>query len=345
MTSQPSKTRETSRSSDTASSAIDDLATAHKMHLTELGAESRAERQAKRVIPWIVSFAIHGVLILMGFLITWSIVTMSPEEEPIVVIADFDSLIFDPIAELKLDHAIEEQTVETDLDLLPLDQPFEEMMPSFETEIALPTPEAMHGAQPMDFAPAPARGSASFMGVSTTNAQQIVYVIDASGAMIAYMPIILSHLRNSLDALSPEQRFAIIFYQGGSAHSFPAGGGLSEANAREKDRALTWADGIVPRQVSNPIPAFEVALRMQPDAVFVLSANITAAGRFEVDQSELLARLDQLNPVDRTTGARRTQINCIQFLDPDPLDTMRLISQQHGGERGYRFYSRRDLGL
>jgi hypothetical protein len=65
--------------------------------------------------------------------------------------------------------------------------------------------------------PPAARGSASFMGVSTTNAQRVVYVIDASGAMVPYLQFIRHHLKDSLENLSDEQSFAIIFYQGGQA--------------------------------------------------------------------------------------------------------------------------------
>jgi hypothetical protein len=35
----------------------------------------------------------------------------------------------------------------------------------------------------------------------------------------------------------------------------------------------------------------------------------------------------------------------VQFLDPDPLDTLRKIAQAHGGERGFRFLDRAELGL
>jgi len=49
--------------------------------------------------------------------------------------------------------------------------------------------------------------------------------------------------------------------------------------------------------------------------------------------------------MDRLTGERRTQINCIQFLDPDPLDTLRRIAEAHGGPGGYKFLGRGELGL
>ncbi len=55
--------------------------------------------------------------------------------------------------------------------------------------------------------------------------------------------------------------------------------------------------------------------------------------------------LDRLNPVDQATGVRGVRINCVQFLDPDPLDTLRKIAERHGGAGGYRFLDRAELGL
>ena len=60
---------------------------------------------------------------------------------------------------------------------------------------------------------------------------------------------------------------------------------------------------------------------------------------------DLLDLLDELNPVEARSGRRRTQINCVQFLDPDPLETLRRIAERHGGPNGYRFLSRSERGL
>ena len=59
----------------------------------------------------------------------------------------------------------------------------------------------------------------------------------------------------------------------------------------------------------------------------------------------LLAMLDQLNPLDPATNRRQCVINCIQFLDPDPLDTLKKIADIHGGPKGYKFLDRSELGL
>ena len=81
-----------------------------------------------------------------------------------------------------------------------------------------------------------------------------------------------------------------------------------------------------------------------------MSSNITGSGRYEVDLDALLTRLDNLNPIDPASGQRNTVINCIQFLDPDPLDALRAIATSHGAPgdspaSAYRFLGRVELGL
>jgi hypothetical protein len=44
--------------------------------------------------------------------------------------------------------------------------------------------------------------------------------------------------------------------------------------------------------------------------------------------------------VDARNGLRRVQINCIQYLSEDPMQTMRKIADIHGGKDGYTFISR-----
>src|SRR5690606_31927363 len=96
---------------------------------------------------------------------------------------------------------------------------------------------------------------------------------------------------------------------------------------------------------TKPIAALEAALKLDPDVIFLLSQDITGYGEFEVDQRDLLNRLEALNPVDPATGRRRVQIQCIQFLKEDPLGTMRKIAEAHGGRNGYKFLSSAELGL
>lgn len=311
--------------------------------LASLGVETKAERRAKLVVPWLVSFSLHAALILLGFVITWTVVMMQDEGEPAVIVAEFDALSYDPVTALPVEalEVREHQPREIDLPA-PEEIALDPLLPPVDLGGAVSDSSSLAAER---FVPAPVSGGASFLGVRTTNARRIVYVIDASGTMIAYIQLIIRELAKSLDAMSAEQSFGIVFFQRNNAVIVPPRR-LVPGTAAEKSRSLEWIeDNVIPAGLSDPIPAFEAAFAMNPDVIFVLSANITGTGIYEVDQRDLLARLEELNPAKPPTGRRPTQINCIQFLDPDPLDTLRVIANRHGGADGYKFFSREELGL
>ncbi|HRQ75771.1 MAG TPA: hypothetical protein PK098_07615 [Phycisphaerales bacterium] len=317
--------------------------------LGELGAESSAERSAKRIVPWLGSALLHAALVLAGFFITWSAARTPEAERPPVIVADFTAPAYDPVVppNLPVGETLEESPP-IEIDVPVLDQNIEAAI----AEISLDASSLSSDSAPLptgsDFAPPAARGSVSFLGLSTSNARRIVYVIDASGSMIAYLQIILQELGRSLESLTPQQSFGIVFFQRSEALVVPPPRRLMPATPDAKSAAMRWIDAnVIPAGRSNPVAAFEAAMRLNPDVIFLLSDRIRGSGIYEIDQDELMAQLERLNPKDRVTGQRRTQINAIQFLDPDPLGTLELIARQHGGAegRGYRFISRAELGL
>ncbi|MBL9119295.1 MAG: hypothetical protein JNL80_05190 [Phycisphaerae bacterium] len=210
-----------------------------------------------------------------------------------------------------------------------------------------------------------------FAGLEASNAQSIVYVVDASGSLISTLPVVKRELERSLRHLSPEQRFAVIFFQrnqaleateavvrgvspGGNDNDRSAPAGLQTAKPEIIGRVLTWASSLRPSGRSSPLAALERGLALRPDVIFLLSTDITGSGDFEIGRDELLRTLESLNPLNATTGRRSTRIQCIQFLDPDPLETLRRIAETHsgaggdrstGGSSGFRFLSREELGL
>jgi hypothetical protein len=186
----------------------------------------------------------------------------------------------------------------------------------------------------------------SFAGLTQSDARSVVYVVDASGSLVGTLPVVLGELERSLRALQPEQRFAVMFFQRNAALVPPNAGELRLATPAAIDATLAWARSAVrPVGRSNPLAALEQALALDPDVVFLLSTNITGSGEFEIGRDELLDRLDTLNPRSDRTGRRTSRIQCVQFLDPDPLDTLRTIAERHGGTDGYRYLSRKELGL
>lgn len=217
------------------------------------------------------------------------------------------------------------------------------------------------GSGPAGLGPADAPPT-SFAGLKASNAQSVVYVVDASGSLISTLPVVRRELEQSLRRLAPTQRYAVIFFQRNQAIVQGAAGGSDAATApvlrtarkAEVDATLAWAATIRPSGRSSPLIALGLALNLRPDVVFLLSTDITGAGDFEVGRDEILRRIDELNPLDPATGRRPTRIQCVQFLDPDPLDTLREIARRHGGAAppagadevpGFRFLTRESLGL
>jgi hypothetical protein len=301
-----------------------------------LGGRSAARERLEGALPWAISIVGHLLLGAVVLLLGWSFVFERPAEEPILVIADFEEIIHLPLAGVDADSDT--------TPLLPAPPPAlpEPVVPQAAPPAPRPAPSAV--APAIDWSP-PVGREVSFAGVRGGDVRRIAYVVDASGSMVGSLSLILDELERSLRGLSSDQQFVLLFFQRNEAVAAPPGDRFVPASAEQIDRTLRWArQRIVPAGRSNPMKALESALRLRPDAIFLLSTSITGSGQFEIDQQELLRRLDRANPADGS-GRRRSQIHCIQFLDPDPLDTLRRISGTHGGPGSYRFLSRAELGV
>ena len=185
----------------------------------------------------------------------------------------------------------------------------------------------------------------SFGGVRAPEARRIVFVVDASGSMIGAFPEVVSELENSLRGLSPKQFYGILLFQETGSIEVPPKGKLLSAQNENITESMNWVeDNIYPTGRSNPTAALRRAFILDPDVIFIVSTNITGSGEFEINKKELLATLDELNPI-RRSGTRAIRIRCIQLLDKDPLGTLETIATLHGGREGYAFINRDQLGL
>ncbi len=84
----------------------------------------------------------------------------------------------------------------------------------------------------------------------------------------------------------------------------------------------------------------KLALRRKPDAIWLLSDNITGSGAYQITQDDLLATFAKEKQVTHTTSV---PIHTIQFIYPDPLGTSKAIADAHGGV--HRFVSTDDLSI
>ncbi|MCA9284112.1 MAG: hypothetical protein KDA22_02770 [Phycisphaerales bacterium] len=310
--------------------------------LARLGSESETERRVRAITPWVVSIMLHIGVIAIAIAVTYTMVQLRETPDPVLVIADFHALAHDPVRPLGEASGMPLPVGEEALPD-PLEHPLADALaPQDDPVLALAPPTGGAAAAPAT--PIPVQVPATFAGLRASNAQKVVYVVDASGSMIGALPVVIDELARSLRSMVPQQEFAIIFFQRNQSLAVPPRDRLTPARPAEQAKAIRWIrDNVIPNGRSNPLKAIEDALRLRPDVVFVLSNNITGSGQFEIEQSRLLELLDHLNPVDPMSGQRRTQIQCVQFLDDDPLQTLRRIAERHGGPDGYRFISRADL--
>jgi hypothetical protein len=198
-------------------------------------------------------------------------------------------------------------------------------------------------------ADAPPPIGAAFAGLRARRAASVVFVVDASGSMVTSLPLVLADLSRSIAALTPRQRFQVVLFRepvsGGGARTEMfgiEGMGLVRARARTRADVSAWLGSVAAGGRSNPMDGLRAALALRPDVVFVLARSYRRGGGAEEAQwgaplAGVLAELDRLNPRTAATGARRTVIKAIQFIDDDPSGVLRAIAEAHGdGEGSYR---------
>ena len=300
---------------------------------------------ARRGIPWIGSVLGHLLVIALVALLTWNLTRARTEKTTPLVTANISDSNEAPIPQLETAAEPEQPMAIPSLAA----ENLATAPPGAGSGIAGLTGSMLNGlggGTPM------ALGRVEFAGLGAGAARKIVFVVDASGSMIGVFPFVIAELSRSLAKLSPAQRYAVIFFQRDEALLAPPRGRLTTATNDHVEQTIRWIQGepgrpptVVPTGRSNPMQALQSALRLDPEVIFLLSSNVTGSGRYAVDLEDLMLQLEELNPVDPATGRRGTSINCIQFLDPDPLDALRQIVEEHGTEGGYRFLGRTELGL
>lgn len=200
-----------------------------------------------------------------------------------------------------------------------------------------PAPETGDGptaASAETIAAATSARAVTFAGLGASNAQSVVYAIDASGSMVTSLPFVISEVERSVAALAPTQKFGVVLFRkavgrGGSGIEVFAPV-LVRATPSARQRLRDWLMHVEPSGRSVPLSGLERALDYKPDAVFLLSRSIERSGGnvWERGIAHTLARVNDLNP--ERNGRRAAVIQTIQFLDDDPTGIMQEIGRVHG---------------
>lgn len=112
--------------------------------------------------------------------------------------------------------------------------------------------------------------SATFFG-TMAGGEKFVFVLDISGSMNegGRFRRAKYELKKTLESLTSSQQFYIIFFNN-DAIPLP-GPGLVPATAKNTHDAMKWVNGIYPVGDTFPMTALTMALRLDPDAIFLLS--------------------------------------------------------------------------
>lgn len=297
--------------------------------------------EARRLLPWAVSILMHLGLVILAVFLVWS--TLTPEEE---VHGDTTGWVdhVPTFAMPKLDRTFEPKprtggrTIPSPNQTTALVSTVQSIAkPVNVIGLGTPAAAAFHPIEGQSNDPGPV--------FDIKPADRIVFVIDASGSLIDTLPFVQRELQRTIaQELSDEHQFTVLFFRGGLDRSpqvveLPPAG-YKRATADVKAAAMTWLDPqanhVVPMGKTNPLAALKQAMAMRPDAVYLLSDNITGRGLWELSQAQLLRDIAGLN-------RHRASIHTIQFIYPDPLGTLERIAAEHRGR--YRFVDGRELAL
>ncbi len=298
------------------------------------------------LLPWGISIIFHAGLVLLAVFIVWSTVTSVDEEEVIVPVIRLSQTPGAPL-QMKTTQRVQRTSSAARRSVSRSTATSTALRSTVDTRNTLigVTGGSAGKASPFGTDVAGAgQFKTSFFGAGG-NARRIVFLVDASGSLIAELPFVILELKKTIQQLSEKQSFTIIFFQGDSVIEVPPRG-LKKADAQTKQRVTDWIDtsnhNIVAVGKSSPIKALRTALRYKPQLLYLLSDNITGEGRYEVDQRRLLREIEEANKSN-------TKINTIQFLYHDPLTefglkgTLELISNRSGGV--HRFVPESELGI
>lgn len=346
---------------------------------TMRGRDGKARRTAARGV--LISLVVHGAIAAAILGTAWGVAGvagMGKTAAPVVFTADF----FDPAPSLPQDPrarsvAAAETPPQTSVDEIPPDETSRDLAARLrELELSSAhNPEldalarrlgalsgktggnvdASDGANgganedlgALNASPASgARIGASFAGLVAGNATKVAYVIDASGSMIGSFPAMIDEVERSLMRLEPTQSFSVVCFRKDGALAFGGDAALRPASKAARVAAVRWLrETVVPAGRSSPLQALAMALATGANCVFLLSTTVTGPSSHELDRASMLALLDRINPRDGDGGPRRATIQCIQFLEPDPGQTLQAIAAEHFGEGGYRFIPRSATSL
>lgn len=295
-------------------------------------------KDTSKPIAWILSIVIHLSIGILAFFVTWSVI-QGDEEPPPKITAVWHEAPLNSTPQLPL--------TSQSFKMPEIKQSSMPTMPLPKEKSSLRLSQNQGSVRMPELVMEQEETQAEFMGLDAVAAKRVVYVVDASGSMLMHLSSVVKELKHSMQQLHPKQEFGIIFFQQNEAIHVPPKERLQPASGHNISSAIAWigeSGHVIPSGGSNPMVAIKAGLRMKPDVMYLLSENITGSGKYAVSPETILGALNELNPQEATTGRRRVQINCVEYLTRDPQGTMQRIAAIHGGNNGYTHIERGTVG-
>lgn len=167
---------------------------------------------------------------------------------------------------------------------------------------------------------------ATFFGVPARG-ENFVFIVDISGSMTQdnRFERAINELRRSLLTLKEYQRYYVIFF---SSYTFPMNSEeLLPATDKNRTETFRWVAQIRPGGTTFPRQAVELALDLEPDAIFLLSD-----GNFDPWEAEALLRKPPRDPqLSSAEVPQYIPIHTIAFVSREGEVVMQAISKLTGG--------------
>ena len=156
---------------------------------------------------------------------------------------------------------------------------------------------------------------ASFFGIADRG-KKFIYILDCSGSMDGERLIAAKYeLIRSIKKLKRGSKFEVFFYND-SQQSF--NGGKLTNNSKKNIRMVSrWIEKIKAGGGTNPITAVEVAIKLEPDCIWILSD-----GEFNKSVSNTIKRLNRSN----------IHIHTIAFMNDGSDSILREIAKENNGK-------------
>lgn len=184
--------------------------------------------------------------------------------------------------------------------------------------------------KPVQAASATRPGRIEFFGNCTYD-RKVCFVVDCSGSMKGLFGQVVRQLKQTIDALEPDQSFYIIFFGGNSLHEY-GGGKMVRATPAAKDAAVKFAQSVKPSGTTDAMRAIKRAMEIK-DA----SGNRPAVIYFLTDGFELdgAAGKNFCKKIDTLHKdiAPKTKINTIGFwTQKNDRAILEAIASNSGGQ-------------